>query len=122
MTDDRITWHLENWAYWQRDDSSRTRSSLDDPERGAYSSRASGGMGVSSRSDFDSMCDAQDRRCADAVDAILWQECRPLEREAVTHLHLASVFRFARVGYLVRDAYATARQKVGRGLDRRGIV
>lgn len=114
MAPDRITWHLENWAYWQSD---RTVSMGRN-----YADRASGGIGKSNRSDFDSMVDAADRRCADAVDAILQDECTPLERQVVTHLHLAAVFRFPRIGHSATEAYASARIKVGRGLDRRGIM
>ena len=114
MAPDRITWHLENWAYWQSD---RTVSMGRD-----YSDRASGPLGHSLRSDFDSMCDAADKRCADAVDAILSDECTPLERQVVTHLHVAAVFRFPRLGHAATDAYASARLKVGKGLDRRGIM
>ncbi len=114
MTDDRITWHLDNWAYWMRDRGVAGS--------GSYPGKASGGMGRSFKSDFDSMCDAADRRCADAVGAILADECSPLERQVVTHKHLAAVFRFERLGYTVEEAYRTARGKIGRGLERRGVV
>lgn len=68
------------------------------------------------------MCDMVDRRCADAVDAIVWKDCTPLERQAVTHKHFAAVFRFPRLGFTVEAAYKEALGKIGRGLDRRGIV
>jgi len=113
MTDDRVKWHLENWAYWQSDRTSNDGRGVPD--------RASG-IGISHRSDFDAMCDHADRRCADAVSAILSDECTPLERQVVTHLHIAAVFRFPRLGWSAEEAYKRATFTVGKGLDRRGIV
>lgn len=115
MNEDRVSWHLDNWAYWQR---------APEAGRGAaprgYPSAASSGMGIQRRSNFDSMCDTADARCARAVDAIL-DGLRPIERASVHHFHLSAVFRFPRTGMSAERAYARARDAVRLGLISRGI-
>lgn len=115
MTESRITWHLDNWAYWQR----APESGRGGPPRG-YPSAAGSGVGVQRRSNLDSMIDAADARCAKVVDAIL-DGLRPIERAAVHHFHLAAVFRFPHIGMSAERAYARARDEVRLGLIRRGI-
>lgn len=104
---DRLDWHLRNWVAWQR--------------RGGlniwYSSRASGGMGKSGSSDFDSMCANADNRSAMAVDTIL-DDLPGRERMAVYNEWLATVFRFEGDAIALYDA---AVQKLERGLIARGI-
>lgn len=112
MTEDRLDWHLENWAYWQADgdhDFGRT-----------YPSRASGGFVSRGSQDFDTMVRRADRACSKAIDAIL-EGCTPVERSAVAHFHLAAVFRFPHVGLGAELAYKSAREKIKRGLLARGI-
>lgn len=108
MTDDRIGWHLENWAEW-----------MDRGTAGGagYSSRASGGMGRSHSRDFDSMVAESDNRCAIAVDAVL-DSMNPAERGSIHHFHIAAVYGFRDPVKLVYDR---ARAKLGRELDARGI-
>ncbi len=110
MSDERLAFHLVNWADWQR-----TRAS-DYGRR--YPSRASGRMGVSGASDFDSMVEVADAICARAVEAIL-DGLAPAERCAVHHRHLAAVFRFPRVE--LERAYTAACEAIRRGLRSRGI-
>lgn len=112
MTDDRLDWHLENWAEWQRDcagDFGRN-----------YPSRASGGFISRSSQDFDAMVRKADRMCARAVDAIL-EGCTTAERSAVAYFHIGAVFRFPHVGRGAEIAYQSAREKIRRGLIARGI-
>ena len=113
MTDDRLLWHLVNWAEWMEDKRS-------DFTRG-YPSRASGGMGQSQSRDFDAMVATVDTICAKAVDAILDGACSHAERLSVWHFHLDAVFRFPRLGCGAHICYAAAKEKVRRGLMRRGI-
>jgi hypothetical protein len=103
----RIEWHLGNWASWMR---GAGRPNL------WYPSRASGGMGKSGSSDFDSMVASADSHCAAAVDAIV-DGLTPRERCAVHNRHLATVF-------IVRDeegAYLAALVVIERGLAAKGI-
>lgn len=111
VTDDRLDWHLENWAFWQR--------APDNISRG-YPGAASSGIGVSRRSHLDSMIDAADARCARVVDSIVG-ELSPVQRAAVNHYHLDAVFRFPRVGMGAERAYARARETIAYHLTRRGI-
>lgn len=120
MTDDRLEWHLWNWEQWQYQ------------QRGhygrGYPSRGLSGMGCSGSSDLDAMTAAVDRRCADAVDAIL-NGLTPALRCAVHAVHLAAVFRFGRAGeseeakaaYLA-ELYDRATEAVRKGLFERGIL
>jgi hypothetical protein len=112
MNDERLGWHLENWAAWQADHAH-------DFGRG-YPTRASGGFVSRSSQDFSSMVHKADRACARAVDAIL-DGCTPIEKAAVSHFHLAAVFRFPRLGMAAENAYQSAREKIRRGLLARGI-
>lgn len=113
MTDERLDWHLANWAEYMRPRQS-------DYGRG-YSGRASGGMGQSGSRDFDTMVEAADSDCARAVDAIICGSCTPIEQCAVHHYHLGAVFRFQRIGRGAELAYESAREKIGAGLVQRGI-
>lgn len=107
MTDDRIDWHLWNWARWHRQAG----------ERVGYSSRASGFSRTGLR-DFDAMVATVDSDCAGAVEAVL-DGVSVSERCAVHHFHLDAVYRFPRIP--LADTYNAARAAIGRGLDRRGI-
>ena len=112
MTDERLLWHLENWAEWQR--------------RGnhygtGYASRASGGIGRSGNTDFEAMVATADARCALAVDTIL-DGLPPAERSSVHHYHLGAVFRFPHVGLGAEIAYERAKNTIRIRLLLRGIV
>lgn len=112
VTEDRIEFHLWNWSRWMG-----VRVVALPP---GAPKKASGGMGVSHRSDVDTMTRAADNRCAAAVDAII-DGLSPIERAAIHHFHLEAVFRFPRVGLGAEKAYALARDRIGFELDRRGI-
>jgi hypothetical protein len=109
MTDDRIDWHLWNWERWMRRDRGRGAG---------YPRQASGGIGRSHRSDFDTMVETADSRCARAVDAIVGG-LTPACRGALYNKHGLAVFRG------IRDEpghYDEARRVIGRKLTRKGIV
>lgn len=106
LTNDRLDWHLENWACWER--------SKWDAEHGFEVSR-----GYSMSVDFDEMCAEMDRRCAEATGAVI-AGLTPVERSAVLNKLLASVFSFPREDK--NNAWVRARWKLARGLYLRGIV
>ena len=110
MAEHRITWHLDNWAYWQRNIAT-------DFGEGFSFKDGSGACSVSSR-EFQSMVDDVDRRCADAVSAVL-ESVTPMEFAAVRHKHLEAVWRSGRD--VLEEAYQRARIAVMRGLVKRGI-
>lgn len=110
MDDDRLRWHLDNWAYWQRNRAS-------DYGRGAPP-QAAGGFVSGNSSDFEDMVARVDQRCANAVDAIV-HKLDPVERCSVYHFHMAAVFRFPRLDKGL--AYRKARVAIRAGLLRRGI-
>ncbi|HEY1283005.1 MAG TPA: hypothetical protein VGE96_00870 [Steroidobacteraceae bacterium] len=112
MSEERLTWHLENWAAWQR--------RADAICEGAPP-RAGSGLGRSHRRTFDEMVESADTRCAEAVEAIL-DDLPPLERFAIHHAHLAAVYRFHHHSARHEDLYASGRAKVKRGLSARGIL
>lgn len=112
MTDDRLQWHLDNWASWHM---ARGQSL-----GGGYPTRASGGVRSIASQDFDTMVEAADIHCAEAVEAIL-DGCTVVQRCAVHHFHLGAVFRFPRPGLGAEIAYRAAREAVRAGLVRRGI-
>lgn len=95
----RVHWMLDNWAAFER---------LRLPLNG-YPSRASG-MGVSGSTDFDAMCANADRRCAEAVDAVV----KGLPRAMQQALYAYHVDR-------VEAVYATACRIMARQLTLRGI-
>ena len=108
MTEDRVDWHLANWARWMRDGHVGT----------GYSSRASGGIGQSSNSDFESMCKNADNRCAFAVQAVI-DGLSDAKRCALHHEYLHAVYLLK---WPLDVALREARYLVGRDLDRRGIM
>jgi hypothetical protein len=110
MTEERLTWHFENWAEWQRDQ--RT-----DFGWGFENADGSGAISGSSR-EFDAMVDEADMRCAQALDAIL-DGLPPIQSCAVYHRYIAAVFSFHRA--LLDQALILAREAVRLGLMRRGI-
>lgn len=106
MNNDRLSWHLWNWARWM--------------DRGSY------GLGypgrslctASGHSDFDEMVNRADARCARAVDAIVEDLPQP-QKLAVHHKHLSAVFR---IRADLETAYELACDKISRELTKRGIV
>lgn len=81
-----------------------------------YPDGACGCVGGGYSQTFDDMLLAADARAAEAVDACI-ESLRPIQRCAVLHKHLCSVFRF-------RDLeahYLEARAALGIGLPKRGV-
>lgn len=107
MTEEKLTWHLDNWAAWMK-------GALND---GDYSSRASVCGSTSSR-EFDAMVAEADTRCAVAVSAIV-DELPRQQEAAIHHFHLAGAYRLRGD---VLEHYALGREAVRVGLNRRGIL
>lgn len=121
MTEQRLDWHLENWAEWQQRDRVGT----------GHNRRASGGMisGSHYGRPFDEMVQAADAKCAAAVEALL-DGCSPAERCAVHHRYLAAVFRWRGIDPILDPVkalalseapYQRARTIIRNGLLKRGI-
>lgn len=109
-TPERVEWHLENWRRWMR--SGQEVDGLP---------RSSGGLSDGGTSKgFDEMIEAEDRRCAKVVDAIL-DNLSPVERIAVYTYKgiMGRVFKFQRITY--HQALTSARAVIGRELSRRGV-
>jgi hypothetical protein len=105
LSDQRLDWHLENWAVWETSDW--------DAEL-AYTLSPGYSMSV----DFDQMCAEMDRRCAYATKAAI-EGLVPSEQCAVYNKLVGAVFRF-------RDdphaAWIRARWLLAKDLYRRGMV
>lgn len=108
MTEDRVEWHLWNFANWER---GGWRGQLAMPSR-------SGCVQVD-HADFDKMVEEADRRCAEATGAVI-SALPANERAAVHAKHLETLWTLPErvLGLYYRSAVGL----VGRGLDRRGIV
>lgn len=111
MTEDRVAWHLWNWAEHMRGKGSahmRHRNS------------ASSGIGNSGCSDFDTMVAYEDFRCAEATDACI-DSLSASGRDAVYAKHLGGPWLNhpeAQLGVF----YHSAAMNIGRRLDRMGIA
>lgn len=114
MSEDRVTWHLQNWAEWHRD----RKTSFGN----GYGSRASGPfVGATNTREFEAMVVEADNRCAAAVEAIL-DGIPAMQRFSVHHQHLDAVYRFRRAEQVHVVLYANARMAIARGLSIRGIT
>lgn len=105
-TEDRLEAILENWAQ-----SMRSGTGVD-----GYNHESSGFVGGGYMGDFDDMVQAADRRLAAATNTVI-DDLTPVERCAIHHRYLRSLFRF-------RDYERTliaAKENVRRGLKRRGV-
>lgn len=106
QSEDRVSWHLDNWAVWMRGKS----TDLDFPSRVAI-------IGKSGYSDFDAMVASVDTRCAVALDAMIEDLPRP-QHIAVYQVMLASVYR-------LRDdpvvLFELAKETLRKGLTLKGI-
>lgn len=107
---ERVDWHLDNWAGWMH--------ARDNKQDYPHKSAGLMGMGGESVDTFDIMCDAEDTKCAQVVDAII-DDLVAHERMALEHVHLASVFSFKRLD--METVYLTARRHVAFALRSRGI-
>lgn len=106
MTDDRLEFHLWNWEQWMH------RSKVD---RG-YPRKSAGGW-TDGNSDFDTMVERVDARCARAVDAIIDGLPSP-QRIAVHIRHLAAKWP-GRID--IETEYSGACERIKRELTKRGI-
>lgn len=109
-TPERVEWHLEVWRRWVR--------SGQEVQGHARESQCVSDGGTSKS--FDEMVESEDRRCAQAVDAIL--DNLPATQRIAIYVErgvMAKVFRFERVAYA--KALADGKAAVGRELARRGI-
>lgn len=109
-TPDRVDWHLENWRRWMRSGH----------EVNGHSGRSSGVSDGGTSKGFDEMAEAEDRRCAKIVDAIL-DNLPPTQRIAiyVERGIMGRVFKFERVTY--EKALQLGKAALGRELARRGV-
>lgn len=106
-----IEFYLENWVRWME--------SGGKPD--AVPDHASGGAENYSSMDWDACQTAyeqMDLRNAIATNATI-EDLDPAERAAIYSQYLVAVFRFNRHNF--QSVLTTAKLKVGRGLDRRGI-
>lgn len=110
MSEQRLTWHLENWAYFQRDRQSDYGET--------YSGKDSSGARSNSSKAFDDLVYEVDARCSEAVTVIL-SELTPVQQAAIHNKYLDGVYRFPRNNF--EEALAQARVFVRAGLMRRGI-
>lgn len=107
MDEERLRWHLANWAAWIRHDDHRL----------GYPSRASGGIGSTGSREFDAMVATADARCAEAVDAILDDLPKP-DRAAVYSIHIEAVWFGPEP---LSDVYCRACDQIRNRLDAKGI-
>lgn len=109
-TEDRVEWHIENWRRWMRSGK----------EVDGFEHRACGMSDGGTSKGFDEMVEAEDRRCAKIVDAIL-DNLPPPQRIAI-YMHtgiMGRVFQFTRITY--HQALTQGRGALGRELARRGV-
>jgi len=104
----RLDWHLDNWARYMRE------RDVDELECKNIDIWQAG------HSDFDTMADAMERRCAVAFDSLV-SDLPIAERVAVHHMHLDAVWRVNRPGMTIEAVYQQARETLSDGLRRKGI-
>lgn len=109
MIFDRIEEHLWRWARWMY--AGKTMHLR-------HRSKAAGGFADAS-SDFDTMVEAADIRCAEATDAAI-DELPPTQRAAVHAKWLET--NWSLPDEVLGAYYRVAVEAIGRGLDKRGIV
>lgn len=108
MSEVRLEFHLDNWRRFMRSDV------IVDGYPGRTPGCVAGGISAS----FDELVDSADRRCAEAVDALMLG-LNPAERVAINHVYLSAVFRFPRHNLPV--LLQSGRFKIARGLVSRGF-
>lgn len=109
MTDDRVEWHLWNWARLHR---------LSRESGEGYPSRASIGDNYTSGFDFDREWDTVCKRLAEATDATI-DDLQHVFREAIYAHDLGGPWPYPDVALGIH--YRAAVPLIGRGLDKRGI-
>jgi hypothetical protein len=107
LTPERIEFHLLNWADWMESENQKL----------SYPSKSAGFVGGGYNTDFDTMCETSDVRCAEAVDAII--ECLPINQKvAINHCYCTAVYRIRNQDEVLNQAKLT----IGKQLDARGII
>lgn len=108
MTEERLAWHLANWADYMRQPSSK----LGYPSKSLMI--ASGGG--SSDEEFDIMCEEVDTKCAQAMDGIIDSITQP-QRTAINHVWLKVSHH-----YPTQDLdYLEALEHINKLADKRGL-
>lgn len=109
-TPERIEFHLDNWRRWMRSGQ----------EVDGHAHESSGLSSGGTSKGFDEMVEAEDRRCAGIVDAIL-DNLPPVERIAIYMERgiMGRVFEFKRITYY--HALVAGKAALGRELGRRGV-
>lgn len=109
-TPERVEWQLDNWRRWM--ESGQEVDSLPGRSSGCSDGGTSKG--------FDEMVEAEDRRCAKVVDAIL-DNLPPVDRIAIYQERgiTGRVFRFERKTYA--QALIDGKAALSRELARRGV-
>lgn len=111
FTDDDVEYHLRTWARWQ------FGSRYGSLRRLWFAGNASGRM-ASGSSTFEDLCDSADDQRARVINALV-DDLVPMQRCAVHHVHLTSVYRFPRS--TLEATYAQALLALRRGMVRKGI-
>jgi hypothetical protein len=109
-TPERVEWHLDNWRRWMRSGQ----------EVDGHARQSSGLSDGGTSKGFDEMAEAEDRRCAKVVDAIL-DYLPPHQRIAVyiERRIMLRVTRFEQANY--DQNLKLAKAALGRELARRGV-
>jgi hypothetical protein len=109
MTQDRLEWHLENWATWMKRESNR----LGYPSKAlCFSSGGSSGA-----DEFQIMCDDSDTRSASIVDKVIDSISSP-QRTAINHHWLQVKHHYPTHELDLELAY----ESIIKILDKRGVV
>lgn len=110
MTEDRGEWHVWNWANHMHGKGS---SHLE------HRNSASSGIGQSHGTEFDTMVEDADKRCADATDACI-DSLSPNGKASVYARHLGGPWMLpsGQLGIFYRSAVIN----IARRLDRMGIA
>lgn len=109
MTNDRLAWHLKNWAEFM----SRPSSKLGYPSKSQMISSG----GSSSEDEFDIMCDEADTKCAQTMDAII-DSIHLRQRVAINHVWLKVIHHYE----THEQDYDKALIEIERLAEKRGLM
>jgi len=109
MTEQRLSWHLANWADYMKQDTHK----LGYPSKSLMI--ASGGG--SSDDEFEIMCDEVDTKCAQALDSIIDSITKP-QRTAINHVWLKVEHHYPTQEMDIAEAY----ENITRLCAKRGVV
>lgn len=108
MTDERLAWHMANWADYMKQPSSK----LGYPSKSLCMSSG----GSSGEDEFDIMCEEVDTKCAQAIDSIIDSISLP-QRTAINHTWLGVKHCYPTQELDLDEAY----QSIKRIADKRGL-